>query len=151
MAWLLRKMTYQKVDDSKKRGGSARRISQILFTPCGAPIIHLSDQPGISPATRRQPNRAGRPFNPLFDLAPRRVCPADGLSPQVPVVSCSTLSPLPPEGGGLFSVALSIGGACHRPPGLDSRVLCPAESGLSSPLRARPVTRAHHGKNQRSR
>ena len=78
----------------KKRGGSARRISQILFTPCGAPIIHLSDQPGISPATRRRPNRAGRPFNPLFDLAPRRVCPACGVS-DAPVVSCSTLSPLP--------------------------------------------------------
>ena len=67
-----------------------------------------------------------------------------------PVVSCTAFSPLPPRGGGLFSVALSMCGDCRRTPGLDDRVLCPAESGLSSPLRARPVTRARHG-NQRSR
>ena len=68
-----------------------------------------------------------------------------------PVVSCTAFSPLPPRGGGLFSVALSICGDCRRTPGLDDRVLCPAESGLSSPSRARPVTRADHRRNQRSR
>ena len=123
-----------------RQGGSARRISQILFTPCGAPIIHLSDQPGISPASRRRPNRAGRPFNPLFDLAPRRVCPAHVVS-DMPVVSYTAISPLPFKGG-LFSVALSIARDRPTPPVLDGRVLCPAESGLSSSLRMRPVTRA---------
>ena len=37
-----------------------RRISQILFTPRGAPIIHLSDQPGISSAPKRETGRAAR-------------------------------------------------------------------------------------------
>ena len=59
-----------------------------------------------------------------------------------PVVSYTTFSPLPPRGGGLFSVALSICGGYRHIPGLDDRVLCPVESGLSSPSRARPVTRA---------
>ena len=120
-------------------GGSARRISRILFTPCGAPIIHLSDQPGISPASRRTPNQAGHPFNPLFDLAPRRVCLARVVS-DAPVVSCTTLSPLPLTGG-LFSVALSIARDRPAPPVLDRRVLRPVESGLSSSLRTRSVTR----------
>lgn len=43
--------------------------------------------------------------------------------------------------GGLFSVALSITRDLPTPPVLDERVLCPAESGLSSSLRTRPVTR----------
>ena len=63
-----------------------------------------------------------------------------------PVVSYTAFSPLPPRGGGLFSVALSICGDCRRTPGLHGRVLCPAESGLSSPSRARPVTRADRRK-----
>ena len=126
--------------ENYRKGGSARRISRILFTPCGAPVIHLSDQPGISPASRRTPNRTGRPFNPLFDLAPRRVCPARVVS-DAPVVSCTTLSPLPLKGG-LFSVALSIARDRPAPPVLDGRILRPVESGLSSSLRTRPVTRA---------
>ena len=35
----------------------------------------------------------------------------------------------------LFSVALSIAYACHTPPVLNKRVLCPVESGLSSTFR----------------
>ena len=47
-------------------------------------------------------NRAGRPFDPLFDLAPRRVCPARGVS-AAPVVSYTALSPLR-SGFPLFAV-----------------------------------------------
>lgn len=42
----------------------------------------------------------------------------------------------------LFSVALSIARDCLAPSALDKRTLCPAESGLSSASRQRPVTRA---------
>ena len=42
----------------------------------------------------------------------------------------------------LFSVALSIARDCLAPSALDKRTLCPTESGLSSALRQRPVTRA---------
>lgn len=80
-------------------------------------------------------------------------------SRAAPVVSYTALSPLPPFApacadapeGGLFSVTLSIRGACRRAPGLDDRVLHPAESGLSSPLRARPVTRGEPPKKSKSK
>ena len=33
------------ISEYNGNGGSVRRISQILFTPFDAPVIHLSDQP----------------------------------------------------------------------------------------------------------
>ena len=41
-----------------------------------------------------------------------------------------------------FSVPLSIACVCHTPSALKGRILCPAESGLSSASRQRPVARA---------
>ena len=52
--------------------------------------IHLSNQPGISRGLAAPPD--GQPVDSLFDLAPRRVCPARVVS-AAPVVSYTALSP----------------------------------------------------------
>ena len=66
--------------------GPARRISQILFTAVRRlrsfisainPGFHRASRPKASFSPRRA-NRTGRPFNPLFDLAPRGACHAGG-------------------------------------------------------------------------
>src|SRR5271157_2071322 len=44
---------------------------------------------------------------PLFGLAPHGVCPAKRITPPA-VRSYRTISPLPAETGGIFSVALSV-------------------------------------------
>ena len=75
--------------------------------------IHL--RPVLPPAWWAYPRtRAGSsrtsaqvgPWTGPLGLAPGGVCRADR-SPRPLVVSYTTVSPLPPEGGGLFSVALS--------------------------------------------
>lgn len=88
-----------------------------------------SNQPG---------NDAGHVMVPLFGLAPGGVCRATRRCPRA---RCALTTPFHPchahlamPFGGLFSVALSVGlrrlaVSQHR---------CPMESGLSSPLRARP-------------
>jgi hypothetical protein len=50
---------------------------------------------------------------PLFGLAPHGVCPAGRITPPA-VRSYRTLSPLPAETGGIFSVALSVKSACSK-------------------------------------
>ena len=71
---------------AKNLHGPARRISQILFTALRRlrsfiyainPGFHRASRPEPGPSPRRA-NRTGHPFNPLFDLAPRRACRADG-------------------------------------------------------------------------
>src|SRR5262249_44465793 len=53
----------------------------------------------------------------LFGLAPRGVFPAGRIAP-VAVRSYRTISPLPRERGGIFSVALSVEGALSASPRL---------------------------------
>ena len=71
---------------AKNLHGSARRISQILFTAAKRlrsfiyainPGFHRASGPEPGPGPGRA-NRTGRPFNPLFDLAPRGACHAGG-------------------------------------------------------------------------
>lgn len=66
-------------------------------------VIYLSDQPGELSCW----SGTGRTILSLFDLAPGGVYPAKWLTP-LPVVSYTTISPLPAGAGGIFSVALSI-------------------------------------------
>ncbi len=67
----------------------------------------------------------------LFGLAPGGVCPATTVTSRA-VRSYRTISPLPPAacalGGGIFSVALSLG----LPPAAVSRHHASLEPGLSS-------------------
>ena len=69
----------------------------------------------------------------LLGLAPDGVCPAAIVADSA-VRSYRTLSPLPPERGGLLSAALSLG--LLRPDVIRRRVS--VEPGLSSPRRERP-------------
>ena len=87
----------------------------------------------------RQPD--GQPVGPLFDLAPRRVYLA---RPTLAVRRWALTPPFHhhPFRGCTFSAALSITGDCPRSSALNKRILRPVESGLSSALRQRPVTRA---------
>jgi hypothetical protein len=83
----------------------------------------------------------------LFGLAPGGACHATPVTRR-PVGSYPTLSPLPSEtlakGGGLLSVALSLG----SPPAGVTRRHVVVEPGLSSSFRPRPpgrLVRAEHG------
>ena len=64
-----------------------------VHTPCGVLRSFLYAINPESHGILDGANRAGRPFDPLFDLAPRRVCPARGVS-AAPVSSYLTFSPL---------------------------------------------------------
>ena len=68
---------------------------------------------------------------PLFGIAPGGVYPATAVTGSA-VRSYRTLSPLPPKGGGLLSVALSLESPL---PGVTRRRVS-VEPGLSSPINA---------------
>ncbi len=119
-----------------------RRISQILFIPLAGNSGHSSKQStrGLMTPFEKPAERAARstPYLILLrggftlhaSFQPRRW----SLTPPFHYHR--------PEGlRYLFSVALSIAHGCHAPSALDKRILCPAESGLSSASRQRPVTR----------
>ena len=81
----------------------SRPISRVLSWA----IIHLGC---LSPDTSSNlpRNNAGRTIVSLFGLAPGGVYPATVIANNA-VRSYRTISPLPIETGGIFSVALSIG------------------------------------------
>ncbi len=81
----------------------SRPISRVLSWA----IIHLGC---LSPDTSSNlpGNSAGRTIVSLFGLAPGGVYPATDIANSA-VRSYRTISPLPIETGGIFSVALSIG------------------------------------------
>ena len=92
----------------------------------------------VSPPPEEEADRPRARF--LFGIAPGGACHAGPVA-RPPVRSYRTVSPLPPKtGGGLFSVALSLG---SPPPGV-TRHHSPVESGLSSGPKPRghPALRA---------
>ena len=86
----LRKLSPGKVFLLKRR---AANKPDSVHTPCGVLRSFLYAINPESHGILDGANRAGRPFDPLFDLAPRRVCPARGVS-AAPVSSYLTFSPL---------------------------------------------------------
>ena len=100
-----------------------------------------SCQPG--PLGLKRPLRGGIPKDqprarPLFGIAPGGACRAGPVA-RPAVGSYPTVSPLPRERGGLFSVALSLG---LPRPGV-ARHRCFMESGLSSHVRRRKRSSSH--------
>ncbi len=76
----------------------------IIFLDCMSPYSSP-----ISPIGRGLPgNMTGRHTAPLFGLASDGVYTASTVTGEA-VVSYTAIPPLPPEGGGFFSVALSLG------------------------------------------
>ena len=120
------------------RGGLAVRwpVSRVLFRFPGdgysssAAVAGRVEQPTRTAAQDRA-CRARRHVS-LHGLAPDGVYHARPVAGPA-VRSYRTFSPLPPESGGLFSVALSLG---SPPPGV-TRHPDPVEPGLSSPRTAR--------------
>ena len=84
----LRKLSPGKVFLLKRR---AANKPDSVHTPCGVLRSFLYAINPESHGILDGANRAGRPFDPLFDLAPRRVCPARVVS-AAPVSSCLALS-----------------------------------------------------------
>ena len=111
-------------------------VSRVLFRFPGdgysssAAVAGRVEQPTRTAAQDRA-CRAGRHVS-LHGLAPDGVYHARPVAGPA-VRSYRTFSPLPPESGGLFSVALSLG---SPPPGV-TRHPDPVEPGLSSPRTAR--------------
>jgi len=87
----------------------------VSVPPAGAAVIPLGQTllPGSSNLPGSRAERAAPP--PLFGLAPHGVCPAIRITPDA-VRSYRTFSPLPPCGGGIFSVALSVKSALSESP-----------------------------------
>ena len=101
--------------------------------------------PGFAPAPlAANPGPSGEATlplgaEPLLGVAPGGACRAGPVA-RPAVGSCPTVSPLPPAcGGGLFSVALSLG---LPPPGVTRHHAC-MEPGLSSDGSHRPRSSGH--------
>lgn len=136
-------------------GGAVRRISRILFISPKENSGHSSEQStrDFTASSRTRTGRAARSVPYLILLRgglalraafqPRRWALAPPFHHHRPAVARRPAVS--------FSVALSMSGVCRRPPGLDNRVLCPAESGLSSSSRTRPVARTAPPKNVKDR
>ena len=81
-------------------------IKKVLHKPSSVyAIIYL--EPALPTASSSLPACMGRTIHMLLGLAPDEVCHAKSIA-GLPVGSYPALSPLPPEGGGLLSVALSV-------------------------------------------
>src|SRR5262249_56448571 len=91
-------------------------VSRVLSAVPRPVIIPLG--PPLPAGSSDQPGGVARATRPLRGLAPGGVCRAPLVAGRA-VRSYRTFSPFPPEGGGLFSVALSFWSPplvlCHHP------------------------------------